>query len=94
MMISFLAVLIFSVVNGAWILRRMQNSHLSVWRELGQPTVTMSSGIAPRIALVRYIWSLRFLKLEDPLLSITCWMAIAAEVLLVVIFLLLIVRMV
>jgi hypothetical protein len=87
---SFLAVLMFSFVNGAWLLRRIQNTHHSVWIDLGQPTATLSSGVRPRLALVQYIWSLRFLKLNDPSLSLACWVAITAELLLVVLFLLLV----
>lgn len=90
MMFSFLAVLMFSLVNGAWLLRRLQNAHRLVWERLGQPTVTLKNGVAPRLALVKYIWSLRFCELDDLPLSISCWMAIAAEFLLVVLFLLLV----
>jgi hypothetical protein len=87
---SFLAILVFSFANGAWLLSRIQNTHHSVWIDLGQPTATLSSGVRPRLALVQYIWSLRFLKLHDPFLSLACWVAITAELLLVVLFLLLV----
>lgn len=90
MTFSFLAVLMFSFVNGAWLLRRLQNAHRSVWEGLGQPTVTLKNGVAPRLALVKYIWSLRFRELGDPPLSLSCWMAIVAEFSLLVIFLLLV----
>lgn len=90
MTFSFLAVLMFSLVNGAWLLRRLQSTHHSTWAGLGQPTVTLKNGVAPRLALVKYIWSLRFRGLDDLPLSISCWMAIAAEFLLVVLFLFLV----
>ena len=90
MMFSFLAVLMFSFANGAWLLRRLQNTHHSVWAGLGQPTITLKNGVGPRLALVKYIWSLRFRGLGDAPLSLSCWMAIVSEMLLVAIFLLLV----
>jgi hypothetical protein len=89
-LLSFLAVLTFSFVNGAWLLSRIQNTHHSVRIDLGQPKATLSSGVRPRLALVQYIWSLRFQKLNDPSLSLACWVAITAELLLVGLFLLLV----
>jgi len=88
MMTKFLAVLIFSLANGAWLLRHIQNTHHSVWIGLDQPMVALSTGVRPRLALVKYIWSLRFRELNDPLLSLACWAAITAELLLGVLFLL------
>ena len=85
-----LAVFLFSFANGAWLLRHMQNTHQSIWTDLGQPTLTLSTGVRPRLALVKYIWSLRFRKLNDPPLILSCWAAIAAEALLIVLFLLLV----
>lgn len=85
-LLSLLAVTAFSLANGAWLLRRMQSTHHSVWVGLGQPMVAMSTGVRPRLALVRYIWSLRFRTLNDPPLSLACWAAITAELLLVVLF--------
>jgi hypothetical protein len=90
MMFLFLSVLMFSIANGAWILRRLQNTHHSVWVGIGQPTVALSTDIRPRLALVKYIWFLRFRKLNDPSLSRACWAAITTELLLVVLFLLLV----
>lgn len=90
MILSFLAILIFSLINGAWLLRQIQSKHRSVWVGLGQPTVTFSSGVPPRLALVKYIWSLYFRALNDPRLSLACWTAIITELLLVVLFILLI----
>ena len=90
MLVSFLAVLVFSFVNGAWLLLRMQNTHQSIWTGLGQPTLTLSNGGGPRVALVKYIWSLRFRELNDSPLSLSCWAAITAEALLLVLFLLLV----
>jgi hypothetical protein len=90
MLVSFLAVLVFSFANGAWLLRRIQDTHPSIWTGLGQPTLTLSSGVRPRLALVKYIWSLRFRELNDSPLSLSCWAAITAEALLLVLFLLLV----
>jgi hypothetical protein len=88
--LSFLAAIMFSLVNGAWLMRRMQNAHRSVWLGLGQPTASLSTGVRPRLALVKYIWSLRFRELNDLPLSLACWMAISAEMLLAAILLVLI----
>jgi hypothetical protein len=88
MIFPFFAILVFSLANGAWLLRRFQNVHHSVWIGLGQPTVTMSSGVSPRLALIRYIWALHFLKLNDFPLSVVCWAAISAELALGVLLLL------
>ena len=90
MILLFLVVFLFSFANGAWLLRRIQNTHHSIWVDLGQPTLALSNGVRPRLALVKYIWSLRFRELNDPPLSFACWSAITAELLLVVILLLLI----
>ena len=90
MIFLFLAILIFSLVNGAWILRRIKSAHHYVWIGLGQPTVTASTGVRPRLALVQYIWSRRFRALHDRPLSLACWAAMTAEFLLCVLFLLLV----
>jgi hypothetical protein len=82
MIFSFFAILVFSLVNGAWLLRRIQDAHHSVWIGLGQPSVTSSTGVSSRLALVRYIWALHFRKLNDFSLSVACWAAIIAELLL------------
>lgn len=82
-LILLFAVLLFSLVNGAWLLHRIKNSHPAVWNELGQPSFTLSTGMRPRLALVWYIWSLRFRDLNDSQLSFACWGAIASEFLLV-----------
>jgi hypothetical protein len=91
MMFLFLAIVMFSLANGAWLLRRIQKAHHFVWVSLGQPTVALSTGVRPRLALVNYIWSLRFRELNDSFLSLACWAAITAELLLVALFLLLVI---
>lgn len=90
-LLTLMTVLLFSLANGAWIISRLQARHAAVWGELGRPAVTLSSGVRPRIALVQYIWSLRFRKLADAPLAIACWAAIAAEVLLALLFVLLVI---
>ena len=87
-MILFLAVLILSIVNGAWLLHRLQNTHISTWIALGRPTFAMTNGVLPRIALIKYIWSLHFRVLADPTLSVACWAAITSEFFLVCLMLL------
>jgi hypothetical protein len=86
MFYAFVAVVAFSFANGAWILHRLQAAHRAIWVGLGQPTATLSSGVRPRLALVRYIWSLRFRVLGDPPLSLACWAAIVAEIFIIVLF--------
>jgi hypothetical protein len=90
LMISFLAVLVFALANGAWMMRRLEAAHPAKWHELGRPTFTLSTGIAPRLALVRFVWSQGFRKLGDAALSLCCVMAMIAEPLLVVLFALLV----
>lgn len=87
-LISLFAVLLFSLVNGAWLLHRIKNSHPAVWKELGQPTFALSTGVRPRLSLVLYIWALRFRGLNDSALSLACWAAIASEFILVLALLL------
>ena len=87
-MLFLFAVLLLSLVNGAWLLHRIKSLHPKVWNELGQPTFAFSTGIRPRLALVWYIWTLRFRDLNDSKLSLACWAAIASELILVLALLL------
>jgi|GEM_PF-1423482 len=82
LMISFLAVLVFALANGAWLMRRLETAHPAAWTELGRPNFTLSTGIGPRLALVRFIWSQGFRKLGDAALSLSCGLAMIAEPLL------------
>lgn len=86
LMISFLAVLVFALANGAWMMRRLETAHPAAWTELGRPNFTLSTGIGPRLALVRFVWSQGFRKLGDAALSWCCGLAMVAEPLLVVLF--------
>ncbi len=86
---AFLAMLVFALANGAWMMRRLETAHPAVWNELGRPTFTLSTGLAPRLALVRFVWSQRFRALSDPPLALCCRVAMTAEPLLVVLFVLL-----
>lgn len=86
LMISFLALLVFALANGAWLMRRLETKHPTKWNELGRPNFTLGTGIAPRLALVRFVWSQGFRKLGDAALSLCCRLAMIAEPLLVVLF--------
>ena len=86
LMIFFLALLVFALANGAWMMRRLETAHPATWGALGRPTFTLSTGIGPRLALVRFVWSQGFRKLGDAALSRCCLMAMIAEPLLVVLF--------
>ena len=89
LMISFLALLVFALANGAWMMRRLETVHPVKWSELGRPNFTLSTGIAPRLALVRFVWSQGFLQLGDTALSLCCRLAMVAEPGLAVLFVLL-----
>jgi hypothetical protein len=84
LLILFLIVLVFALANGAWLMRRLETVHPATWTALGRPNFTLSSGITPRLALVRFVWSQGFSKLDDASLSLCCRMAMVAEPLLVV----------
>jgi len=86
LMYAFLAVLVFALGNGAWMMRRLQVAHPAVWTGLGRPTATLSTGLRPRLALVRFVWLQSFRELGDASLSLCCRAAMAAEPLLVVLF--------
>ncbi len=88
--ISFLALLVFALANGAWMMNRLETMHPAQWQELGRPNFSLSTGLGPRLALVRFIWSQGFRKLGDAALSWGCWLAMIAEPLLVVLFVLLV----
>lgn len=79
-LLTFLAVLAASYANGAWLLRRMQSAHPSVWVGLRQPALAQSNLASPRLALFKYVWSFRFLKVNDGLFVLSCVGALIAEV--------------
>ena len=83
---AFLAVLVFALANGAWMMRRLEAAHPATWAALGRPTFTLSTGIGPRLALVRFVWSRRYRELGDAPLSLCCGMAMIAEPLLIMLF--------
>lgn len=85
-MTACIAVLVFALANGAWMMRRLETRHPARWNALGRPNFTMSTGLAPRLALVRFVWSQGFRKLADAALSLCCRLAMVAEPLLVVLF--------
>ena len=84
-----ISTLILSIANGAWLIQRIEQTHQTVWQDLGKPSVTLSTGVRPRMALIKYIWSLGFKKLKDPSLSLSGYTDITLEILLVLQFLLL-----
>jgi hypothetical protein len=86
LMFAFFTVLVFALANGAWMMRRLETAHPVTWTELGRPTFTLSNGLAPRLALVRFVWSRDFRELGDAPLSLCCRAAMAAEPLLAVLF--------
>lgn len=92
LIVAFLAVLLFALANGAWLMHRLETAHPAAWNELGRPTFTLSTGIAPRLALVRFVWSQRFRALGDTALTLCCSAAMVAEPLLVVLFSIVVLR--
>lgn len=81
--LGFVVVLAFALVNGARLMRRLESAHTEVWNRLGRPDFLLSSGIGPRIALVRYVWSGDWRMLDDATLRRHCLAALIAEPLLV-----------
>jgi hypothetical protein len=90
LMILFLVVLAFALANGAWMMRRLEQAHPAIWSALGRPTFTLSTGIQPRLALVRFVWLQRYRELGDTALARCCQAAMIAEPLLVVLLALLV----
>lgn len=88
--LGFLAVLTFALINGAGLMRRLASAHLDVWEKLGRPDFRLSTGIGPRLALVRYVWSGNWRGLDDAVLRRHCLAALIAEPLLVAQFALLV----
>lgn len=82
--IVFAALLLFALGNGAALMRRLETAHPVVWRDLGRPNFAASTGLAPRLALVRFIWSRRYRALGDAVLTRYCVAALIAEPLLAV----------
>lgn len=84
LLITFIALLVFALANGAWMMRRLETAHPATWTALGRPDFALSTGLRPRLALVRFVWSRDFRKLGDAALSWCCGLAMIAEPLLVV----------
>ncbi len=83
----FVALLLFALTNGAGLMRRLETVHPDAWTALGRPNFTASTGVKPRLALVRFIWSQRYRALGDAILTRHCVAALLAEPLLVLAFL-------
>ncbi|MDI6749510.1 MAG: hypothetical protein QMD73_04985 [Rhodocyclaceae bacterium] len=81
---GFLAVLAFALINGARLMRRLESAHPDVWNALGRPDFRLSTGFGPRLALVRFVWSLKWRTFGDAALNTHCLAAMLAEPLLVV----------
>lgn len=84
LLIAFIALLVFALANGAWMMHRLATAHTATWAALGRPNFTLSTGLGPRLALVRFVWSQGFRQLDDAALSLCCGLAMIAEPLLVV----------
>lgn len=78
-----MSLLAFALANGRALMRRLESAHPDVWHALGRPNFTASTGLAPRLALVRFIWSRRYRALQDEVLARHCLAALLAEPLLV-----------
>lgn len=86
---GFLATLAFALINGAALMRHLERAHATVWHALGRPDFRLSTGFAPRLALVRYVWSGQWRGLDDAVLRGHCLAALISEPLLVALFALL-----
>ena len=73
--------LLFAVayVNGLLLDRYLQRSHRGLWIELGEPTLSQSNLGAPRLRLMKLVWSLGFLKMHDGKLNLICFASILLE---------------
>lgn len=86
LLIAFIVLLVFALANGAWMMRRLATAHPATWAALGRPNFTLSTGLGPRLALVRFVWSQGFRQLGDDALAWCCGLAMIAEPLLVLLF--------
>lgn len=82
----FAALLLLALTNGAALMSRLETVHPDTWTALGRPNFAASTGVKPRLALVRFIWSQRYRALDDAILTRHCVAALLAEPLLVVSF--------
>ena len=87
---SFFAIFAISYINGIALVRRLSSAHADIWNQLGKPTLAQSNFGAPRVALMRHVWSFAFLKVKDGALTFHCLLAIACEFSLLVLVILLV----
>jgi hypothetical protein len=86
LIVAFLCIFALSYANGAWLLRHLKNAHPNTWSQLGCPTLAQNNLGTPRLALMKFVWSLKFRSFNDSALSCSCAAAIAFEVALAIIF--------
>lgn len=86
LVMAFFAVLGLSYVNGSWMLKRLRSHHSEAWGSLGEPSLSQSNLSQPRLALLRFVWSMRFRSLNDASLSMHGFIAMVLEIVLVVLF--------
>ena len=86
LMIIFFGIFALSYANGLWLNRHLRTIHPEVWARLGEPSLAQSNLGAPRLALNKFVWSLQFRSLNDPVLSLSCSAAMVAEIAVAFIF--------
>ena len=92
LILTFFVVLGFSYANGLLLFYRLRNVHPEMWTRLGQPSIMQSNLGVPRLALMRFVWTFQFRAANDSFLSLVCFVAMVAEVILALIFITLLVR--
>ena len=86
LLIAFFVIFASSWLNGIALLRRLRLAHPEAWKNLGYPSMMDSNFVKSHWALVHFVWTLRFTKETDPILTRYCVAAMFMEILLAVCF--------
>ena len=84
--IAFILLFAVSMANGAWIFGRMKSSHRGLWKSLGEPSLSGTNLAGPRLNFMRWIWTFKFLKVQDESLRVACGAALVMEAGLAIVF--------
>ena len=80
LLLVFLIVFVFDLLNGAFLLKRLELSHNEVWRRMGEPSLMDSNVGRPRLRLARFVWMQEFRALKDKTLTALCVSQITLEI--------------
>ena len=84
--VAFLLLALVATANAYWLIERLRTRHEGTWQSLGRPSLAQSNVGSPRLALLKWVWSLRFRHLADRQLILACWSALVLELLLALAF--------